>query len=218
MTVWFTSDLHLGHGFVAKLRGFPDVDAHDSAILEGWATSVHKNDQVWVLGDLAVTSSAIRVEQLMGMLRALPGAKHLIVGNHDAGHPMHRDSHKFQRHYLQAFESVQAFARRRINGTEVLLSHFPYEGDHTDEPRHSQYRLRDEGRWLLHGHIHSPQRVAPRQVHVGVDAWDLRPVALETVADLIEAERSRLTDNFEAARGLLADRQPVGGYSGTEHR
>lgn len=180
--VWFTSDLHLGHGFVAKLRGFDSAEEHDAEIMENWARKVHKGDQVWVLGDLAVTSSAARIELLIGRIGTLPGVKHLIPGNHDACHPMHRDSHKYQSLYSRGFESVQPFARRRVNGTEVLLSHFPYEADHTDEARYSQYRLRDEGRWLLHGHVHSEQKISGRQVHVGLDAWRMQPVHLEDVA------------------------------------
>jgi calcineurin-like phosphoesterase family protein len=33
MSVLFTSYLHLGHGFVAKLRGFATVEDHDQAII-----------------------------------------------------------------------------------------------------------------------------------------------------------------------------------------
>lgn len=187
MTVWFTSDLHLQHEFMAALRGFPDAAAHDDTICQNWVKAVRKNDQVWVLGDMAVTKNVARLEQMLERLQKLPGEKHLLGGNHDPCHPMHRDSHKYQRLYLTAFESVQVFARRRIIGQSVLLSHFPYEADHTDEPRHTQYRLRNEGRPLLHGHIHSAERQRGLEIHVGLDAWDLRPVSLETVAELLPA-------------------------------
>lgn len=49
-----------------------------------------------------------------------------------------------------------------------------------------QYRLRDEGRWLLHGHTHQPERIRGREIHVGLDAWDLAPVNEGTIAKLIE--------------------------------
>ena len=54
---------------------------------------------------------------------------------------MQRGSHRWQRRYLEVFESVQAFARRKIGltvpvGVEptqtLLLSHFPYAADHTE--------------------------------------------------------------------------------------
>ncbi|ANA86747.1 MRE11 double-strand break repair endo/exonuclease [Gordonia phage Aphelion] len=57
----------------------------------------------------------------------------------------------------------------------------------TDE-RHMQWRLVDEGRYLLHGHSHQGEPLNPwhsREINVGLDAWELAPVSLETVADLI---------------------------------
>ena len=181
MTVWFTSDLHLGHRFVAELRGFDSVEAHDQAILDNWVRCVGKDDQVWVLGDLACSSPT----QALVEIRGLPGIKHLISGNHDKCHPMHRTAHNHAAAYLESFASVQPFARRKIAGQDVLLSHFPYQSDHTEYARYTQYRLRDEGAWLLHGHTHGPERLHGREIHVGVDAWDLAPVPLDTVIALV---------------------------------
>lgn len=198
MTVWFTSDLHFGHRLVAKHRGFEDdTEAHDQAIMENWAKVVRPDHHVWILGDLSVGHP----EHPLRRIKELPGHKHLIAGNHDACHPMHRESFKQQRHYFPIFDSVQAFARRRINGEQVLLSHFPYARDR-GEARYTQYRLRNEGLWLLHGHTHGTERVTAatsedyphsvesREIHVGLDAWDLKPVSINTIADLMKQEGS----------------------------
>lgn len=182
MGVWFTSDPHFGHTYVAGLRGFDSTAEHDAHLTLQWMQRVQPGDEVWVLGDLAASSPA----HALNVIEHLPGRKHLIAGNHDRCHPMHRQAHKFQRLYLEVFASVAPFARRRINGTEVLLSHFPYAVDR-EEPRYMQYRLRDEGAWLLHGHLHASERVTSRrEIHVGVDAWDLAPVHLDTIATLME--------------------------------
>ncbi len=207
MTVHFTSDLHLGHRKAAEHRGFTDVDLHDYAIQRRWADVVSDGDDVWVLGDLAASSP----RHALLVLAELPGRKHLVLGNHDQPHPMHRDAHKHLRKYLDVFDSVSTAARLRVEGTEVLLSHFPYHRDR-GEVRHTQWRLRDEGRWLLHGHTHGTERVTvshhsnrfipefsgvsslsgrverlvTREIHVGVDAWDLTPVSLDTIAQLIK--------------------------------
>lgn len=179
--IWFTSDLHFGHRFVAGLRGFADVEEHDALLEERWRSLVSERDQVWVLGDLAVSSPTRALE----IVRDLPGTKHLIAGNHDGCHPMHRDSHKRAREYLAVFESVQPFARRKVLGQDVLLSHFPYVKDR-HEARYMQYRLRDEGAWLLHGHTHqADQRLEGREIHVGTDAWGFAPVSLHTIESLI---------------------------------
>lgn len=187
MAVYFTSDLHLGHRFVAGLRGFEDPDTHDDAIAGAWEATVGKNDVVWVLGDVSMDSTRA-VEHALGILADLPGEKHLIAGNHDRCHPWRRDAHLRQRRYLEVFDSVASAARRRIGGTEVLLSHFPYHVDHTDSPRYNQWRLRDEGLWLLHGHTHGPERAKPasREIHVGWDAWGSL-VPLETLDALIHS-------------------------------
>lgn len=181
MNTWFTSDLHLGHERVAQLRGFSDVETHDAAILDNWISAVDPIDIVWMLGDLCLGNPEPAINALLG----LPGRKHLISGNHDKCHGLHKDAHKWQPRYLAAFDSVQTFARRNINGEDVLLSHFPYRMDHTPEPRYGQWRLRDEGAWILHGHTHGRTRRVGREIHVGTDAWDFTPVSLSTIAMLM---------------------------------
>jgi calcineurin-like phosphoesterase family protein len=187
VTVWFTSDPHWGHSWGAHLRGFgnggpQDREAHDATLLENFQSMVKPGDQVWWLGDLSMG----RPEYALEMTSLITGHHHLILGNHDEANPLFRDSYKHQRRYMEVFESVQTHARRRVNGHEVLLSHFPYAGldgdDHTDMPRYTQYRLPNEGRWLLHGHTHNKdQRVHGKQLHVGLDAWGMRPVSLDYI-------------------------------------
>jgi len=182
-TIWLTSDTHFRHPMVAEIRGFASMGEHDETLIANWNDYVRPGDTVWHLGDVAMRPG------LWPLVDRLHGTKHLITGNHDAAWPGHRDSHKHQREWLQHFASVQAFARRRIAGHQVLLSHFPYEGDHTGTERHSQYRLRDEGLWLLHGHTHWKhiQVHDRRQLHIGLDAWELHPVALHVLEGIIEA-------------------------------
>jgi len=91
---------------------------------------------VWVLGDLAVTSSPRGIDEVLAKIAELPGSKQLIAGNHDPVHPMHRGAHRWQRRYLEVFESVQAFGRRKVglslpgqDGSKtVLLSLSPAGG------------------------------------------------------------------------------------------
>lgn len=37
----------------------------------------------------------------------------------------------------------------------------------------------------LHGHSHGRGKPLPRQVDVGVDAWDFRPIGFETISERI---------------------------------
>jgi calcineurin-like phosphoesterase family protein len=188
VTAFYSADSHFAHALVAGLRGFASQEEHDEAVIDSWNAVVKPADLVWHLGDVGLGSEA-RVLELAGRLN---GVKHLIAGNHDRCWPGHRDARKRQRAWLDAFESVQAFAKARIDGRTVLLSHLPYQdaGDHTAEERYPQFRLPDLGEWLIHGHTHSHLRVdGPRSVHVGLDAWGLRPVSEGEITALIrEAE------------------------------
>ena len=219
--IWFSSDTHFLHAMVARLRGFESSEEHDETVIGRWNELVRPDDLVWHLGDVGLGNEARVLEQAA----RLNGRKQLITGNHDPCWPGHRDSRKHQRRWLEVFESVQAFARIRIDGRPVLLSHFPYEGDHTGEDRATQYRLRDEGTWLVHGHTHLTNRLgtyrhwlsfmgaAPGgnwrglEVHAGLDAWDLRPVSEAAILGVIrEHEASTDLDAAaEVARARLAE-------------
>lgn len=184
--IWFTSDPHWGHHWVSQLRGFPDPESHDLALLEKFQKLVSKRDTVYWLGDLAMNNPSFAI----AYTQAIPGTHHLILGNHDKAHPMHRDASRWQKQYFEAFESVQVYARRLINHKNVLLSHHPYsgEGDRDMEDRQTQYRLRDEGLPLIHGHVHAPWQESRStkgslQIHVGLDAWDMEPVPFDLIEE-----------------------------------
>lgn len=157
---------------------------------------------MWVLGDISSGTNKAHLKALE-WIKQRNGTKHLIAGNHDSCHPMHRDSHKWQRVYLEAFESVQMAAKRRIplrdGHTTVFLSHFPYNDDHTDETRYPEWRLKNRSHALLHGHTHATEQVSVDteyfrfggiekavQIHVGVDAWDFKPVNLTEIVKIVQ--------------------------------
>jgi calcineurin-like phosphoesterase family protein len=177
--IWFCADLHVSHRLVSELRGFDTTAGHDAALAANWDRVVRPEDQVWVLGDVTGTRGA----EAAGLewVSQRPGIKHLIAGNHDASHPMHSEAHKVQRTYLEVFASVQQSAVRKIAGSRVLLSHFPYTADHVVEARYPEWRFPDTGKWLLHGHTHSTVAQRGRELHVGLDAHGLAPVSLHWV-------------------------------------
>lgn len=175
MDVWFTSDLHLGHKSVARLRGM-EVDQHDDRVLRG-IRELPAGDRLWILGDLS--RGAAEDEQRALQLLKEHGAHlemHLVPGNHDSCHPLHRSAFRMQPHFLEVFTSVQPFQKLRWRGRSVYLSHFPRPGmDHAGmESRHDEVRLGVD--LLIHGHLHSPQpRTGYGMVDVGQEAWGMRP-------------------------------------------
>lgn len=211
---FYTSDPHIGHGLVARERGFvfadrdpvfdsrtetyryePDTESHDAFLADMWDSSVRPEDTVFVLGDISISGK----ESALQWFDARPGTLHLIAGNHDPVHPAHRDSFKVQPRWLQTFASVQPFLRRKLEGHYFLLSHFPYAGTgaegHGVEDRYLQYRLIDEGMALLHGHTHGEEQVhfsdaGTPQLHVGLDAWGYNLVSTDTVAGFLHNPKS----------------------------
>lgn len=194
-TTWFTSDQHFGHARIIELCGrpFSSVEEMDEVIIARHNELVAPDDVVYHLGDYAMGDRS----RGLGYISRMSGTHILIVGNHEkcfAGDPK---GWKYRGEYLDAgFAAVMDHTvvklpptqgkGRRGMGRQVVLSHFPYAGDHTDRDRHRQWRPRDEGAWLVHGHVHDLYTVRGRGVNVGVDRWDFRPVSAMTVHELIE--------------------------------
>lgn len=186
--IFFASDHHFGHEKIAtRYRGFDSAASMNRELIARHNDVVGPDDITYFLGDLSAGGSASTFRALSLVFR-LNGRKRLIAGNHDPIHPMNRDAWKWQATYLDYFEGVAPFARIALpDGKRVLLSHFPY---HTDRgaPRYTQYRLKDEGMRLLHGHTHSNlAATSQREIHVGVDAWHMAPVSGEMVASMFDA-------------------------------
>ena len=80
--IYFTSDLHLGHrGIIAmRNRPFADVEEMNRTLIANFNAVVHKDDTVYILGDLA---HHMQVEDVNKIIEKLNGRKILIKGNHD---------------------------------------------------------------------------------------------------------------------------------------
>lgn len=186
---YFTADLHLGHTNIIGYcnRPFASVDDMNEALLTAWSETVCPNDEVWVLGDLALG----RTVEMLALAEYLPGRKLLVPGNHDrcwAGNK--KGVEKWRVEYeAVGFTVVDAPVKMWLADKTVLalLDHFPYEGDSRNVDRYLSHRPADMGGWLLHGHVHERWRQRGRQVNVGVDAWDGRPVAETEIVALVKA-------------------------------
>lgn len=105
-SVYFISDLHLGHEKICHFRpGFgSSSEEHDAILVERINETVRAKDKLYILGDAIFTDKG--VPAFMDI-----NCKHteLIVGNHD--------HHK----YFKQFEKVHGFRRYK----EFWLSHCP---------------------------------------------------------------------------------------------
>jgi calcineurin-like phosphoesterase family protein len=186
---FFTADLHLGHANIIRYcdRPFPTVGAMNGALIANWIEIVRPDDDVWVLGDVAMG----RISETLPLVANLPGRKHLVPGNHDRCWPGHR---QVRPEHVAMYEDVgftihPPILRTELGDHDVVLCHLPIAGDSRDADRYTEHRpTLDADTWLLHGHVHEKWKTNGCQINVGVDVWNYRPVP-ET--DLIELMTTR---------------------------
>lgn len=158
------------------------------ALIERWNATVADDDEVWVLGDVAMGHFA----ESIALVESLKGHKVLVAGNHDRCWAGHGDR---ALRYLDVYRQVgferiiQTPIEVDVAGVRVLVSHFPYRGDTQPVDRHHEHRPTDDGLAILHGHVHTRWRVDGRQINVGIDVRDFAPVS----DDVVAAELGRLS-------------------------
>jgi calcineurin-like phosphoesterase family protein len=171
---WYTSDPHFNHKNIVgyESRPFGSTEDMNEAMVENWNSRVFPGDRVAVLGDFAFGSLA----SISEIVRRLNGNLTLVRGNHDRpGASM----------LGVGFESVVDSMLISVCGWPVLLSHYPPVHIKQKRYRERQPVLR-EGEVCLHGHCHGKKKVNKKAIHVGMDAWDYRPVSAWEVANLVE--------------------------------
>ena len=161
----------------------------DEKMIRNWNSVVREKDVVIVTGDFYMYHTK---EKMREILSRLNGTKILVRGNHDATPPemLH-----------MGFDHVCESMTMKIGGEVVNISHFPYKGPKLKlmwygflaklfpgkfwRPRHFKGQLENDGKFLIHGHTHSKRKVNGKQIHVGVDAWDFKPVPLQKIGNII---------------------------------
>ena len=185
--LWFTADLHLGHGNIIKYCNRPflseeekerasedrrglwnvspeTVRRHDDALIDGINERVKEDDVLWVVGDFSLSSFE---EATAYRARIRCREVNLVWGNHD----------------LPAYEPLfgrimdQGMVKHR--GQKIWLNHYPMRS--WDKSFH--------GAWHLYGHVHGrlakedevDQRSLVRDV--GVDSTDYVPLSFSELSD-----------------------------------
>lgn len=180
MQTLFTSDLHFGHvnilAYTPQRREYLGLSETDGvtemneALVRLWNSQVDYDDTVYIIGDFAMG----KVAETLKYAGRLNGHKHLIMGNHDRPHPImfkrQETTDEWTQAYSEYFESLGIAMTHVFDGVEAYVSHFPYEGDHTEEERYGAYRPPNVGLPLVHGHVHDAWAQRGVQYNVGIDA------------------------------------------------
>lgn len=181
--IYFTSDHHFSHKNIIQLcnRPFNSVEEMDEEMIKRWNSVVGEQDIVYYLGDFSLS-----IRPVKAYVPRLNGIKILIPGNHDKCFPHKSRDIRFEMAYITAGFEVNLNNSHSIRGVDFLLSHFPY--DNGEDKRFYEIFPRDDGQWLLHGHVHNKWKVKDKQINVGVDQWGFYPVSLDKILEIIKGE------------------------------
>lgn len=174
--IFLTSDTHFCHvqPFLWQPRGFQSVEEMNEAIVERWNEIVKPEDEVWYLGDMALSNT----ESAIKYIKQLNGHILLIAGNHDTKNKI--STIVLQCNNVQWVGWAEMIKIRKIS---CYLSHYPALTANRDEKHFSQHVIN------FHGHTHQTTNFLdpnnPFMYHVGMDSHNCTPVHIEeAIADV----------------------------------
>jgi calcineurin-like phosphoesterase family protein len=184
--LWFTSDLHLGHGNIITHCNRPflseaeaervreersgsrvsreTIERHDDALLQAINDRVRESDVLWILGDFSLAPLEVATAYRK---RIRCREVNFVRGNHDLPS------------YDALFHRVMDQGMIKHRGRKIWLNHYPMRS--WDKAFH--------GSWHLYGHVHGrlqeEDAANPRLLarDVGVDVNDYRPLHFDEIVD-----------------------------------
>lgn len=167
MNTFVTSDTHFGHANILKYDNsqFDSIEEQDEAIIESWNSLISNGDEVYHLGDFALSS----VGYARSILSRLNGQIHLVRGNHEktATDPKLRGM----------FTSISHYKELKRLGETFCLFHYPI---HVWNKCH-------RGSFMLHGHTHKQDtyEIGYKRLNVGIMNHGYSPLPLERVIEIV---------------------------------
>lgn len=159
----FWSDLHFEHHNIIKYAGrpFEGTEHMNQQLIKNYWENVTDKDIVVFGGDVAFGD----VEDIVEMMKNLPGKKVLVLGNHDF------DKNKCIYREYNCFDVVTlAFTMQRIiegKTYNVLVTHYPVHAD-----------VLPPNTINIHGHIHQ-NKSGQKQINMSVEHVGFKPVSME---------------------------------------
>lgn len=178
--IYFSSDWHIGHNkeFCYGARGFNSPEEMDTAILLRCNELVGIDDELWLLGDLAMSSAEKEWNRVYKSL--ICQNVHFIWGNHDTTNKIFRYEHEYG-FIFEGMAKIMKYSKRK----SFYLSHYPTIVSNHDDPKYF---------YNISGHTHSKNKFDsrfPKVYNVAVDAHNCYPVSIEQIIKDLEKEESR---------------------------
>lgn len=168
MSIYFTSDTHLGHKVITKYRTqFSTQEEHDEAILTEMS-KLKKRDILYVLGDFAFDSD--KLEWYLQQIAKMPFRLKLVMGNHD---------------------SLELYKQDIARNIEIQLPFFSYKNYWLSHcPIHPQEIRGRLGN--LSGHCHFTSVPDDRYYNVGLDTNGFKFVDFDDIKEIMQKRRDSL--------------------------
>ena len=159
---WLWSDLHLHHDNIIRYcdRPFKAVGEMNDVIMGAWKGAVSPRDTMLCLGDVALAGASNA--QHVTTIRAMPGYKVLVRGNHDFT--------RRGRALETGFDRVE-MALVIEGDPRLILTHIPLD----DVPA---------GSVNVHGHVHNNEGQTGPYINVCVEQIGYCPISLDDVRRL----------------------------------
>jgi len=170
--IWFTSDTHFGHANILKYcgRDFSCVNDMNRKLTENWNDLIAPDDLVYHLGDFSFKTDRY--------INYLNGKIILIQGNHD------------NNKYNKLFHQVTRGMPLKIKEFNCYLIHRPIvEGDKSKKGYEPDFSLLDKYQYIIsgHTHVHEDNIVCGKNINVGVDAWNMKPIHIDELARFLRS-------------------------------
>lgn len=158
MTIFFTSDMHLGHKNIITYsnRPFSSIEEMDNIIIENYNSLVKPGDTVYDLGDFSFANPKKYLDRFN-----VPPIR--IKGSHD---------HDLKEPRMLVIK-IADMVDREASPLLITLCHYAMRS----------WELSHYGSWHLFGHHHGMLPPYGLSFDVGVDCWNFFPVSLEEVVE-----------------------------------
>ena len=185
MNIWFSADHHFCHDNIIKYcnRPFSSVDEMNETMIDSWNALIRPGDAVYHLGDFMFVRKPAGAGKVEAMLRRLNGNKFLIYGNHDGKAVKDAKGWTWQGER----KSIRVLVPGSDNKQHIVLDHYAMR----------TWYKQHHGSWQLYGHSHGSLEDLQdsKQLDIGVDCWDFKPVSLEQVKEAMDAKTFRPVDH-----------------------
>lgn len=180
--IFVCSDWHFMHDrqFIWGVRGFDNIHEMNETIIKRHNAVVKSDDEVYVLGDLALGGSGEEaLESTQRLIEQMNGRIHIILGNHDS--PKRIEMYK---KCINVVEVTYA-TMLKYRGYHFFLTHYPCMTANLEKETLKQCII------SISGHTHSINPFyndIPFMYNCAMDAHNCTPVLLDDAIEEMKAK------------------------------